>query len=74
VKEEHEDGPKFGLKQDDVTARGPRKSEDGDEEPQANLPVPAAPESKGEGSKSKDAEKTPFLDDRYLLYPVLREP
>jgi DNA gyrase subunit A len=37
--------------------------EDGDEEPQANLPVPAAPESKGEGSKSKDAEKTPFLDD-----------
>jgi DNA gyrase subunit A len=35
--------------------------EDGDEEPQAALPVSPAPESRG--SKSKDAEKTPFLDD-----------
>ena len=37
--------------------------EDGDEEPQASLPVPAAPESKVQGTKSKDSGKTPFLDD-----------
>ncbi|HEU5248562.1 MAG TPA: DNA gyrase C-terminal beta-propeller domain-containing protein, partial [Thermoanaerobaculia bacterium] len=38
--------------------------EDGDEEPQAALPVPAAPESRGPGPKPKEGGgKTPFLDD-----------
>ena len=37
--------------------------EDGDEEPQAVLPVPAAPDSRGPGPKPKDAGSTPFLDD-----------
>jgi DNA gyrase subunit A len=38
--------------------------EDVDDEPQATLPTPAAPESKGAAPKPKEAGgKTPFLDD-----------
>jgi len=38
--------------------------EDVDDEPQATLPTPAAPESKGPAPKPKEAgDKTPFLDD-----------
>jgi DNA gyrase subunit A len=37
--------------------------EDGDDEAQPTLPVAAAPEPKATGTKAKEGEKTPFLDE-----------